>query len=165
VNDLSGVDISIQYPGVYGGWESRRLHVERIQIAPQRDPSVIPMPMVNKASTGEPVAFVLDLGMMSETIRLEGTIYDANAEPRHDTDDPDKGGTWMAWPEVERVFRTSWKRYEMGMEPTNYTLLSLVMDNQAGQAFAVLWGQLTLTRVGAKPYWGFVMSLSVIKWN
>jgi len=125
--------------------------------------------MMNQDSTGEPVAFALDLGLMSETIRLEGTIYDANAEPRHDTDDPNKSGTWMSWPEVERVFRTSWKRYEIwrrsAQSPVNYTMLSLVMDNQAGQAFAVLWGQLTLTRVGAKPYWSFVITLYVIKWN
>jgi len=163
--DLSGVDVYLNYPLVSGGGGTRRLHVERIQIAPVRQPSVIPMPMVNKDSTGEPVAFVLDLGMISETIRLEGVIYDAQSELGSNPEDFDEGGTWMSWPEVETIFRTSWRRYEMGVDPSNYSTLALGLASMGYQNFYVLLGQLTLTRTGAKPYWGFVMTLYVIKWS
>lgn len=163
--DVSGVDITLQTPGVYSGYVTRRLHIERIQIVPQRQPSVTPMPMVNKTSTGEPVAFVLDFGMISETIRLEGTIYDAQSEIGSPPEDVDESGIWASWPEIETIFRTSWRRYDMGIEPANASMLILAMDGQVGQNFTVLLGQITLTRMGAKPYWGFVMTLYVVKWS
>jgi len=163
--DLSGVDIKLQTPGVYGGWVTRRLHVERIQIVPNRNPSVNPMPMVNKATTGEPVAFVLDLGMMSEGIRLEGIVYDSQSEVGFVPEDIDKNDTWASWPEIETIFRTSWKNYDMGLEPVNASTLILAMDNPSWVSFTVLLAELTLTRVGAKPYWSFVMLLNVIRWG
>jgi len=161
--DVSGVDVYLQYPSS-SGTQTRRLHVEDIRIVPGRNPSVIPLPMINKNSSGEPASFVLDLGMMSESVLLTGVIYDEDAEPGADTDAIDTGGTWMAWPEVERVFRTSWRYYEMGSPPSGYAILRLWMD-QSQTAYGVLFSQLTVRRDEAKPYWTFDMKLDLVTWD
>ena len=154
-------DVFLYYP--YGAfYQAYKLHCETIQIIDSRTPSIFPIPGVRYDTTGEPGAFTLDFGMMTEDVLLRGYLAD--------TDGFVAGGTttsypYARWDQLEAVFRTEWRHYTMGTGPSRSCMIVYYDDAGAYYDLYVLPGRLHMTRGQVKAEWRFSATFHTVRWG
>ena len=144
--------------------ETLWLSVSTIDHSIARQPIVIGIPEVNKSLPanvdavfqGQPVAFGLDFGLLTETIRLSGISKDGNtgvANPSHS--------------QLADVVRKAW----IYVQPTgNLGIdggLRLTIDEGIGHNTHTYIGiplEFSANREGGNTYWSYTLTLQVAMW-
>jgi len=119
------------------------------------------LPGVRKSGTGEPAVLAIDFGSMSEDIQITGAIADS---PEYVDGEADKVTPLMRWPEIETIWRTSWRFYEMGSSPVMPSILVFYEDSGAYYDHYVLPGKLHLSRKPAMAEWSFTATFYTVRW-
>jgi len=156
------------------------LAAEKITLAMQRSPSVISLPkgsnLTNQFSNNMPSAYVLDLGMMQETVLLSGVF----------NDEPYVAGTTPArLAQVQQLVRTHWSTVRPGSIGSSIGVkggIRIVIDVGQGQNVALTpngssqtdWGQFqyyqgvvssfSADRDGGNLRWNWRMIMNVVNW-
>lgn len=145
-----------------GNYYTRKLHCEQIQLITGRKPMIMPMPGIRMATTGEPLAFCLDFGSMTEDIIVRGDIHDTET---YTADEQDKSTPYVRWDELEEIWRTSWRHYTMGLYPTAPLMLVYYDDAGAYYDHYVLPGNLRLGRDPGLALWTYNATFYSVSWT
>ena len=160
--DPTQMDVYFYFPVSSSAHDRRMLRCDSWQYIIGRQHMVQPLPGMRQNVGGEPGCLALDFGSMTEDIVLRGAIAD---KPQHIAGATDTTTALMRWPEIEEIWRTSWRYYVMAWTATMPCML--VFYDDLGQYFEhyVLPGKLHLTRAPARDEWQFTMTFFSVKWG
>lgn len=160
--DPHQMDVYLYFPISSSSFDVRMLQCETWQYVIGRTPMVQALPGMRKQTDGEPAALALDFGAMTEDIVLRGAIAD---RPEHPPGATDTTTQMMRWPEIEEIWRTSWRYYVMSWTPEQACLLVFYDENGSYYEHYVLPGKLRLTREGPKEEWRFTATFFSVRWG
>lgn len=155
------VDVYLCYPKTSTTYETVKMRCETWQYVIGRQHMVQGLPGMRKNVGGEPGCLALDFGSMTEDIILRGAISD---HPAYVGGEYDTGTRLLEWPEIEEIFRTSWRYYVMGWMPTMPCILVFYDDQGFYYEHHVLPGKLHLTR-DVREEWRFAATFHTVKWS
>jgi hypothetical protein len=149
-----GVYIKLVGPGK-DEVEGYALPIESIQHTISRNPIVFPVPGVNAGTTGEPVIFGLDFGMMSETISFSGLLKDNELDPNVPTHQ-----------ELAAAARTWWRYLSMSCGALGTANPNKIKVKEgAGQGGPYVYGGViqsaTFQREGGKLWWSYKLTFQI----
>lgn len=134
------------------------LKVDRIDHSIQRNPSIFGVPEVNRDSGGQPAAFAIDFGTLTETITLSGVSSDGEvgqSNPSHH--------------QIAEVVRTHWRFVEpdasgsLGIKGG----AELIIEEGEGHGTHRYRGvilQFRANREGGRLRWEYSLTLQVARW-
>jgi len=155
------LDVYLYYPVSSSQYDAVKLRCESWQYVVGRTAIVQPLPGVRKAMDGEPACLALDFGSMTEDIVLRGAIPD---NPSFVGGEYDTSVRLLEWPEIEQIFRRSWRHYTMGWTPTQSCVLAFYDDQGFYYDHYVLPGKLHLRR-DVREEWQFTASFYTVHWQ
>lgn len=160
--DPSQMDVYLYFPKSFVAYEMRMLRCNSWQYVIGRQHMVQPLPGMRRSVGGEPGCLALDFGSMTEDIVLQGAIAD---NPQHVAGESDMTTAPMRWPEIEEIWRTSWRYYLMARTASMSCML--VFYDDLGQYFEhyVLPGKLHLKRSPARDEWTFTATFYTVTWG
>lgn len=137
--------------------ESFHLPVEQITHTFTRNPVVFPIPGVNIGTTGKPVVFALDFGMLSEQLTLQGSLKDNIDE--WNTRAPNLF-------ELTNAVRTWWRHTNVvSTDPATAIANKIFVKGGPGQGDLVYLGVIqgaTLTRLGGTTWWAYKLTFQIV---
>lgn len=159
--DPHQMDVYFYFPVTSSTYDVRMLRCNSWQYVIGRQHMVQPLPGMRKNTDGEPAALALDFGSMTEDIVLRGAVSD---RPEHVAGETDTTTQLMRWPEIETIWRTSWRHYQMSWIPEMPCLLVFYDENGAYYEHYVIPGKLHLRREEAKDEWTFTATFYTVRW-
>lgn len=127
-----------------------------------RQHAVSPIPGMRANAGGEPGCFALDFGAMTEDIIIRGCLEDY---PQYRYGEPDQSTPILRWPEIEEIWRASWRFYSMTLTANMPCLLVFYDDTGAYYEHYVLPGRLHLGRDAARDMWVFTATFYTVRWG
>ena len=131
------------------------LPVEDVVHTITRNPIVFPVPGVNYGSTGQPVIFALDFGMMSEQLVLSGKLKDNETDstrPNHQ--------------ELAHAVRTWWRYTSVVCGDASVGIYTKILLKEGpGHGTWVYGGVIqnaTFRRVGGTTWWEFKIIFQIV---
>ena len=161
MTDPAQMDVYLYFPKTASIYEVRMLRCNSWQYVVGRQHMVQGLPGMRKNVGGEPATLAIDFGTMTEDIVVRGAIAD---NPQHVAGETDTTTALMRWPEIEEIWRTSWRFYQMGLYASASCML--VFYDETGQYYDhyVLPGKLHLKREGPRDEWTFTATFYTVRW-
>ena len=135
--------------------EGYSLPVDQINHTISRNPIVFPVPGVNMGTTGQPMIFGLDFGMMSETLTFSGILKDNEEEPLRPTHQ-----------ELAAAARTWWRYMNTSCGDALTTNANKILVKEGGgytYIYAGVIQSLTFNREGGKTYWSYKLTFQIVQ--
>jgi hypothetical protein len=155
VTDIDGVYIKLVNTGK-SEVEGFSLAVDTVQHTITRNPIVFPIPGVNFGTTGQPMIFGLDFGMMSETITFSGVLKDND-------DAPDRPNHQ----ELAAAARTWWRYLNVTCGDAQSTNVNKILVKEGPGHGTWIYGGIiqsaTFTREGGKTYWTYRLTFQIVQ--
>jgi len=156
------IEAYLYYPISYSAYAHRKIRCSSWQYVIGRQHVVSPIPGMRANAGGEPGCFALDFGAMTEDIIIQGGLPDY---PTYNTGETDTTTPILRWPEIEEIWRTSWRFYSMTMTANMACLLVFYDDAGSYYEHYVLPGKLHLRRDAAKELWDFTATFYTVGWS
>jgi hypothetical protein len=134
--------------------EGYLLPVTQISHTISRSPIVFPVPGINAGTTGEPVIFGLDFGMMSETLTFSGILPDNDPNSEHPNHQ-----------ELSAAARTWWRYLAVscgGLGTANANRIYVKEGGGHGSwVYAGVIQSAQFTREGGEMWWSYKLTFQI----
>lgn len=137
------------------GWV-KWLRAEQIDHVISRQVVVVPLP---GQSSGIPLSFSVDLGIMSQDIVLRGAIKD---------NDPLHASGAASWRDIRHMVIRSWRElifsWNDPLNPQNTAKIGYYPQKGGTVWYRCLPTRLEMGREGGKGQWDYALTLAVVAW-
>jgi hypothetical protein len=133
--------------------EGYALPVDQISHTISRSPIVFPVPGINAGTTGEPVIFGLDFGMMSETITFSGALKDNEDDPKRPSHQ-----------ELAAAARTWWRYLSVSCGGLGSDNANKILVKEGGGMVYVYAGVIQsaqFNREGGQTFWTYKLTFQI----
>lgn len=130
------------------------LPTETVMHTITRNPIVFPVPGVNYGTTGQPVIFALDFGMMSEQLVFSGQLKDNEEDPNRPNHQ-----------ECAHAVRTWWRYTAVGCDAASTIANKILLKEGPGHGTWVYAGVIqsaSFRRVGGTTWWEFKITFQIV---